>query len=107
MFLPRSGNEVYLKITAALGKTASSGSIIEVNNKMLRVVSSLVIYPREVGTFALLVPRDLYLGSNLATPSFGDIHFYSNDADRSAYAGSTGLLFWVFRLSCGKQCVAG
>lgn len=93
VFLPRSGNEVYLKVTVALTQSKDGAGVIAVGNQKLRVVSNSVIYPREVGSFALLVPKDIYLGSNQLNPAFGDTHFYGETATKAQLAGSTGLLF--------------
>jgi hypothetical protein len=90
-FLPRSGNEVYLSVTVSLNKTANGGSTLTVGNQKLMVASNLVIYPREIGSFALLIPRDMYVGSN-AAPAFGDSHFFSA-ASKDQFSGSQGLLF--------------
>lgn len=91
-FLPRSGNEVYLNISVSLNKTLDSSAPITVANQKLQVISHLVIYPREVGSFALLVPKDMYLGSNDGGPDFGDTHFYSATS-KTQFNGLQGLLF--------------
>jgi len=90
-FLPRSGNEVYLSVSVSLNKTANGGSTLTVANQKLMVTSNLVIYPREVGSFALIIPRDMYIGSNTGA-SFGDAHFFGATS-KEQYNGSQGLLF--------------
>lgn len=92
-FLPRSGNEVYLTIKVALTKTRGELTTISVGEEKLQVTSNLVIYPREVGSFALLVPQNLYIGSNDTSPAFGDTHFSATAASKEQYAGKTGLVF--------------
>lgn len=93
VFLPRTGNEVYLKISVALAASKGGTGVLEVGNQKLTVISNSVIYPREVGSFALLVPRDLYVGSNQANPAFGDTHFYGGPNAKAQLAGSSGLVF--------------
>lgn len=93
VFLPRSGSEVYLKVSVALANSKGGTGVIAVGQQKLRVVSNSVIYPREVGSFALMVPRDLYLGSNQLNPTFGDSHFYGGPDVKAQMAGSTGLVF--------------
>lgn len=93
VFLPRSGNEVYVKVSVALANSSGGTGVINVGNQKLRVVSNSVIYPREVGSFALMVPRDLYIGSSAANPSFGDTHLYGAANLKAQMAGSPGLVF--------------
>lgn len=90
-YLPRSGNEIYVNITVSLVKTAGDLTTITVDNKKLQVVSHLVLYPREVGSFALLAPRDIYLGSS-GTGSSGDLHFYGVGS-KAQFNGRQGLVF--------------
>src|SRR5207253_6601387 len=63
-----------------------------VSNQKMKVISRLVIYPREVGSFALMVPRDLHIGSTNTAPNFGDTHFYYSP-NKAAFNGLPGLVF--------------
>ncbi|WP_347356638.1 hypothetical protein [Bdellovibrio sp.] len=92
-YLPRSGREVYMRITVALKTGPKATEPIRVGSIPLVLSSSVVIYPREVGSFALLVPNDLHLDKSwdYGVPR-GDaaLHVFSNRAELS---GSQGLVF--------------
>lgn len=71
--LPRRGREAFLDVKVTL----ISGSIIFRNLSSISSTSRVMVTPRELNYFSLIVPRDLYLdGSNvgLATAQ-GDIGF--------------------------------
>lgn len=55
------GREVRLKIAVKL--TASSGKA----NDDLELVSQIIVYPRELSYFGLILPQNLYLGSEVST----------------------------------------
>ncbi|WP_413943040.1 hypothetical protein [Bdellovibrio sp. HCB-162] len=86
--IPEYGREVYLKVTVSL--LDSSLQPIQVGSSVLTTVSYVGVYPREVGSFALLVAGDLYLdkktGSGLGK---GDAYFRQFDSlvERSHYGG--------------------
>lgn len=92
-YLPRSGREVYMRITVALKTGAKASEPIRLGSTPLVLSSSIVIYPREVGSFALLVPNDLHLDKSwdYSVPR-GDValHMFSN---RGELSGSQGLVF--------------
>lgn len=58
-FIPEYGREVYLKVTVKL--LDSSGVPITVGSSRLEATAFVGVYPREVGSFALLVANDLHL----------------------------------------------
>lgn len=90
--LPRAGREVYLRVVVAL-KTKKDGSPIVLGRTNLTLATQLVVYPREVGSFALLVPRDLHLDSTWdAGMSPGDISLHKFSS-RAEVGDSTGLVF--------------
>ncbi|UXR63356.1 hypothetical protein EZJ49_09740 [Bdellovibrio bacteriovorus] len=92
-YLPRSGREVYMRITVALKTSAKEKEPIQIGSTPLVLSSSVVIYPREVGSFALLVPNDLHLDKTWDyTGETGDVslHMFSS---RAELAGSQGLVF--------------
>ncbi|KYG61062.1 hypothetical protein AZI85_08875 [Bdellovibrio bacteriovorus] len=92
-FLPRSGREVYATITVLLKTHRDQTEPIRIGNKDLSISSQIVVYPREVGSFALLVPNDLHLDSTWdAQMEKGDlsIHKFNN---RAELGNSQGLVF--------------
>ena len=86
--IPEYGREVYLKVTVSLLNQA--GEIIQVGSSRLTATSFVGVYPREVGSFALLVANDLHLdvasGGGLQV---GDsyIRQFSSKAERAQYPG--------------------
>ncbi|KHD89635.1 MAG: hypothetical protein OM95_02620 [Bdellovibrio sp. ArHS] len=92
-FLPRSGREVYATISVSLKTHRDQAEPITIGSKKLMISSQIVIYPREVGSFALLVPNDLHLDSTWdAQMDKGDlsIHKFNN---RAELGNSQGLVF--------------
>lgn len=67
--IPEYGREVYLKVTVSLLNKA--GQVIEVGGSKLRTVSYVGVYPREVGSFGLMVANDLHL-DNISGTNPGD-----------------------------------
>ena len=55
----RTGNEVYFWVVISLED--GTGKVLTVNNVQLKVASYGTLFQREVGSFALMVPQDLYL----------------------------------------------
>ncbi|UOF01816.1 hypothetical protein [Bdellovibrio reynosensis] len=92
-YLPRSGREVYLTARVYLVANKAENEAISLGNKTAELVSQIVIYPREVGSFALLVPNDLHLDTSWdAIMDKGDvaIHKFGSRKDLGA---SQGLVF--------------
>lgn len=92
-YLPRAGREVYLKATLALKTSKGASDVITVGSTPLTVTSQIVIYPREVGSFALLVPKDLHLDKTYnAGMATGDValHMFGS---KSEAGGGQGLVF--------------
>lgn len=89
--IPHSGKEIFLKITVEFTDSGGNHPITFGNMNMTQT-SFLSIYPREVSSFALLVPGDLYLDRayNAAIPAGAtSIHNYSSGIQ----ASHVGLLF--------------
>ncbi|QDK38088.1 hypothetical protein [Bdellovibrio sp. NC01] len=90
-YLPRAGRESYLTVKIAL--IDSSKNVISMNNVDLSLRSSLAIYPREVGSFALLAPKDLHMDNTYdATYDLGDIGFHQF-TNRKDLGKGPGLVF--------------
>jgi hypothetical protein len=92
-YLPRAGREVYLKATLGLKTSKGASEVITVGSTPLTVTSQIVIYPREVGSFALLVPKDLHLDKTYnAGMATGDValHMFGS---KSEVGGGQGLVF--------------
>ncbi|WP_374074306.1 hypothetical protein [Bdellovibrio bacteriovorus] len=86
--IPEYGREVYLKVKVSL--LDASGQPIQVGSSVLTTTSFVGVYPREVGSFALLVAGDLRLDlKNGAGLPKGDAFLYQFDslAERSKYPG--------------------
>lgn len=93
VYIPKSGREVYLDVNVALMGSMNAQEPLQVGSTRLSMNSQLAIYPREVGTFALLTPNDLRLDvnwqQNLALGDVG-IHQFSS---RAEIGNSAGLVF--------------
>jgi hypothetical protein len=91
-YLPKSGREVYVMAEASL--LDSDGDVIQVGRVPLQVRSQITIYPREMGSFALVLPRDLHLEKdwNASVDSTGDVNLHKF-ATRASIGNSTGLVF--------------
>lgn len=92
--IPISGSEVYLKITAQL--TGPGGAHpLQVQNTVLSVTSFLSVYARELGSFALVLPKDLWMDRHFDDASAldtGDVLLHRFDS-RSQLKGGPGLVF--------------
>jgi hypothetical protein len=92
-YLPRAGREVYLKAVISLKVDKTDKSPLIVGSSPLEITSKIAIYPREVGSFALMVPGNLHLDSNFnATMAVGDVALHRFGA-RAEMGTSTGLVF--------------
>jgi len=88
--LPHSGKEIFLKITVDFTDSGGAHPVVYGNLTMSQT-SFLSIYPREISSFALLIPGDLYLDRsyNAAVPQGSSvIHNYNN-----GFQGSSGIIF--------------
>lgn len=86
--IPEYGKEVYLKVEVSLLDAA--GQVIEVGSSKLQTTSYVGVYPREVGSFALLVPGDLRLDSKSGVGvSLGDaaVLQFNSRRERLRYPG--------------------
>lgn len=91
--LPKSGREVYINARVELVSGLSAKEALRIGNKELAVNSQIVIYPREVGSFALLVPQDLYMDREWkATMGAGDVSLHKFTS-RKELGTNTGLVF--------------
>lgn len=74
--LPRAGREVFLKVQAYFAEGAN-GEPIKEGGHVLSVASYISVHPREVGSFALITPRDLHLDTNYNDSlTYGDLGFH-------------------------------
>lgn len=86
--VPEYGNELYLKVTVSL--LDGAGNVLEVGSSKLTTVSYLGVYPREVGSFALLVAGDMRLDLQTAAgPGKGDavVRQFPSRAEQIKYPG--------------------
>lgn len=92
-YLPRAGREVYLKATIALKSSKGASDVITIGSSALTLTSQIVIYPREVGSFALLVAKDLHLDNTWnASTDVGDVNLHMFGSKSDAGTGQ-GLVF--------------
>lgn len=90
-FLPTAGNEVYLGTIVSFLDEA--GDVLKLGSIPMIVHSRIAIYPREVGSFALLTPNDLHLDKSWdAKLGTGDVAFHQF-SDRPSWTGKRGLVF--------------
>ncbi len=94
---PVRGSEVFLRIRASIG--VKSGFAMISAGKIF-AESVVGVFPRELGTFALMVPNDLRLDKisedvGGPIPAKGDVHFhlFSDRVSAKQTLGSIGLLF--------------
>ena len=72
--LPKYGDEVYLRVDVSL--LDSSGEVVAIGASKLMATSYVGVYPREVGSFALILANNLYLDrSSLGSSNKGDNYF--------------------------------
>lgn len=92
-FLPRSGNEVYLTMRVSLVARKGDSQPIEVGQRRMSLLSLIVIYPRELGSFAVVIANDLYL-NRAWNDSVGKGDVVINKFEsRDELMGSQGLIF--------------
>lgn len=90
-FLPMAGNEVYLGTIVSF--LDEDGDVLKLGSIPMIVNSRIAIYPREVGSFALLTPNDLHLDTSWdAKLGTGDVAFHKFN-DRPFWTGKRGLVF--------------
>lgn len=65
--IPEYGREVYLRVDVSL--LDRGGKVIEVGSSTLKTTSYVGVYPREVGSFAVMVAGDLYLDKTSSATS--------------------------------------
>ncbi len=92
--LPKAGDEVFIKIIVSLKNSKTSSSALAIGTQALTVESRIVIYPREMGSFALVVPHDLYLNKQWTSPvpEKGDVSIHQF-ASRNDFGVGKGLVF--------------
>ncbi|WII71580.1 hypothetical protein QJS83_14010 [Bdellovibrio sp. 22V] len=92
-YLPKAGKEVYLKVKISLKANRDIVDPLQVGSTKLTLESQIVIYPREVGSFALVVPNDLHLDTQWdAKMDPGDISLHKFDSKKEL-GKSQGLIF--------------
>jgi len=84
--VPRTGNEVYFRIKVSLED--GTNKVLSVNNTRMEVTSYGTVFPRELGSFSLMIARDLRMDGGNADAN-GDVAL-------PVFAGKTegpGLVF--------------
>ncbi|QDK45292.1 hypothetical protein DOM22_09070 [Bdellovibrio sp. ZAP7] len=90
-YLPKAGREVYIMAEASL--LDDGNEVIQVGRVPLSVRSQIAIYPREMGSFALVLPKDLHMDQSWnASTTNGDVILHKFN-DRASLGTSTGLVF--------------
>lgn len=94
--LPRPGGQVYLKIRVELRK---NDTVIKAKGETFRLTAEVAVFPREVGSFALMVENNLYLngsgsgvGGGNNSGGLGDVVLPMYSSARE-FDGRTGLIF--------------
>lgn len=90
--LPRNGREGYLRVTVQFTDAQGNGPVM-IGTNALSLTSFISIHPREVGSFALLIPGSLYLDRayNAVVPAgSSSIHNFPGNGN---LGNSTGLVF--------------
>jgi len=89
--LPKYGDEVYLRVDVSL--LDSSGEVVAIGASKLTATSYVGVYPREVGSFALILANNLYLDrASLGSSSKGD-SFFKNFSAKTTALVSNGVVF--------------
>lgn len=90
--LPQYGDEVYLRVHVSL--LDASSKVVQFGASKLSATSYVGVYPREVGSFALIVANDLYLNNtaNFYAPTAGDANF-KKFASKTRQLEDAGLVF--------------
>ncbi|WP_413561273.1 hypothetical protein [Bdellovibrio sp. HCB209] len=92
VYLPKSGREVY--VTAEVSLIDNDNKVIQVGAAPLTVRSQIVVYPRELGSFTLVLPGTLRLDQAWdATPGEKGQVFFHKYANRSDLGSSPGMVF--------------
>ncbi|WP_413581314.1 hypothetical protein [Bdellovibrio sp. HCB288] len=93
-YLPKAGREVYIQAQVSLLDNA--GNVIQVGRAPLTVRSQLAVYPREIGSFALVLPGNLRMDKEWnETPPADDkgaVYFHKFNS-KGALGESQGLVF--------------
>ncbi len=89
--IPEYGREVYLKVVVRL--LNSQKKVIEVGSSKLETTSFVGVYPREVGSFALLVAGDLRLDKESASDLGVGGAYFKQHGSREQTIKYSGLTF--------------
>ncbi|WP_413578452.1 hypothetical protein ACLVWU_07930 [Bdellovibrio sp. HCB290] len=91
-YLPKAGREVYVQAQVSL--IDKSDKVVQVGRAPLEVRAQLAVYPREVGSFALVLPGNLRMDKewNASQSEIGDVVFH-RFGSKSDLGNSTGLVF--------------
>ncbi len=95
LYLPKYGGEIYVNISVKL-YGLKNGIEDRLNANKLSIVSKVSIHPRELGSFALLMPKDLRLDKSdpqLQTTIVGDVGFHQFTTNIDAVKAYPGLVF--------------
>ena len=92
--VPKAGQEIFLLVTASLVDSANKDLVT--NNQKLSVTSYLTAFPREMGTFGLVIANDLHLDGpfdrNWGKGNVG-IHMFDPEAGSTFPPSGQGLTF--------------
>ncbi|UYL08333.1 hypothetical protein B9G69_014925 [Bdellovibrio sp. SKB1291214] len=91
-YLPKAGREVY--VVAKVSLIDSGGVVIQIGSEPISVTSRLAIYPRELGSFALVLPGDLHMDKDWMASQVkaGDVMFHKYP-DKKTIGTSAGMVF--------------
>lgn len=89
--IPEYGREVYLKVVVSL--LNNQQKVIEVGSSKLETTSFVGVYPREVGSFALLVAGDLRLDKESASDLGVGGAYFKQHGSRAQTIKYPGLIF--------------
>ncbi|WP_413294184.1 hypothetical protein ACLSU7_03590 [Bdellovibrio sp. HCB185ZH] len=91
-YLPKAGREVY--ISAQISLIDKNKTVIQIGSSPLEVRAQIAIYPRELGSFALVLPGDLRMDRSwdAVPPKNGDVIFHKF-ANKATMGTSPGMIF--------------
>ncbi|QLY26992.1 hypothetical protein [Bdellovibrio sp. KM01] len=91
-YLPKAGREVY--VSAQISLIDKNKNVIQIGSAPLEVRAQIAIYPRELGSFALVLPGDLRMDRtwDSVPPKNGDVIFHKF-ANKATMGTSPGMIF--------------
>jgi len=89
--LPQQGREVYLKVSTLL--LDSSKKVLTIGSSALQSTSYVGVYPRELSSFALLLPHTLYMDRATAAGLQKGENYFQNFPSRGTALSYPGIVF--------------